>query len=172
MKSKFVVLLLTTVSLYSFCRVAVVYYNRHKGLGAVHAQAKAGALMPVRLIITDLDIDVPIFESEIFEGEWEAFDEGISYLKTSPLPGAKGNSILYGHNWPNLLQNLNNIQVGMEIQVVFNDSQVRVFEFQDKFSITADQTHVLTNSEYSKLTIYTCDGFLDSKRFVVTAVPI
>ena len=35
--------------------------------------------------------------------------------------------------------------------------------------VTPDQTHILAPSDDRRVTLYTCTGFLDRKRFVVTA---
>ena len=171
MTSKFVTILLVIISVFSFSRFFYLYNKRHKDLSSGYVNVEEDILTPVRFIIKDLDIDLPVYQSEIFEGVWQDTEEGISYLKTSPLPGDIGNSVMYGHNWENILGNLNNIKIETEIEITFSDGQIRVFKFDDKFEVTVDQTHVLNQSDHPKLTIYTCDNFLDSKRLVVTAVP-
>ncbi len=171
MKLKLITILLIVITLVSFYEVVVIYHKRHRDLSSNYVQVEAGTLTPVRFVIKDLNINLSVYESEIFEGEWQDSEEGISYLKTSPLPGDEGNSIMYGHNWENILGNLKDIQQDAEIEITFSDGESRIFKLQDKFEVTADQTHILSNSDYPKLTIYTCDDFLDSKRLVVTAVP-
>jgi sortase (surface protein transpeptidase) len=54
--------------------------------------------IPVELSIADLNIYLPIKQATISDGKWEASHDAISYLISSPIPGEKGNSILYGHN--------------------------------------------------------------------------
>ena len=171
MKSKLINIFLLAIAVFSFYRVYSIYETRHRDLSGIVVQVEKGVFTPVRFVIKDLGIDLPIFESEIFEGEWEDTKEGISYLKTSPLPGDVGNTIMYGHNWENVLKNLRHISKDSKIEITFSDGQVRTFVFNDKFDVTTDQIHILDQSNYPKLTIYTCDNFLDSKRLVVTALP-
>jgi len=45
------------------------------------------------------------------------------------------------------------------------------FIVKESYSVTPDQSHILTQTADVRLTLYTCDGFLDLKRFVVIASP-
>src|SRR5437763_330982 len=60
-------------------------------------------IMPNRLTISSVNIDLPILPAGIHNGAWETTTDGVSYLTASPLPGEVGNSILYGHNWQSLI---------------------------------------------------------------------
>ena len=128
-----------------------------------------GEVAPLVLEIPDVEIKVPVSTAQIQNGLWEYSEEGISYLRDTPLPGEQGNSILYGHNWPNLLGSLNKVEVGDKIRVKFSDYTEKDFEVKYRYVVTPDQTHVLNPSEDSRITLYTCTGFLDSKRLVVVA---
>ena len=85
-----------------------------------------------RIIIPSLNMDLEIFPARIIRSSWETTTQGISHLSSSPIPGEKGNSILYGHNWTNLLGNLTKIRPGDTINIVYNNSQPQV---QDKILI-------------------------------------
>ncbi len=171
MKFKFLIVSLLLITVASFYEVFVIYSNSHKDLSQNYVQAPPDPPTPVRFIIKNLDIDLPIFETEIVDGVWEDSENGVSYLQGSPLPGDVGNSIMYGHNWANILGGLKNIKSGDQIEIVLSNGEVRIFNFRDMFDVTVDQTHILSESDYPKLTIYTCDSFLDAKRLVVTATP-
>ena len=94
---------------------------------------------------------------------------GLSYLSSSPIPGEWGNSILYGHNWPNLFGPLKKIQKGDPVEVELSSGQTRTFEVVMTDTVTPNQTHILSKTDDVRLTLYTCTGFLDRNRFVVTA---
>ncbi len=133
--------------------------------------ASSSNLIPVRIIIPSQKIDEGIYGAKITNGQWETTDKGISYLLSSPVPGARGNSILYGHNWISLLGKLTNMKPGQTIQIVLNNGQTRTFVIQFTSVVDPNETHILAQTKDSRITIYTCTGFLDSKRFVAVATP-
>ena len=126
---------------------------------------------PKGIIIKDLQISLPLIPSKFENGIWESTNKGVSYLLSSPIPGEKGNSILYGHNWPNLLGNLTKAKKGQIISIKFENGRQTDFFIENIIVVAPDQTQILSPSANPKLTLYTCTGFLDNKRFVVTAIP-
>ncbi len=124
---------------------------------------------PEEILIPDVNINLPILPSKIDNGKWSATTKGVSYLTTSPLPGEKGNSILYGHNFPNLLGNLNKIKPGQKIVIKYTDGNVKEFVVKFTLEVSPKQTNILETTDDNRITLYTCSGFLDSKRFVVIA---
>lgn len=129
----------------------------------------AHTLEPKTLVIRDLGLELPIFPARVEGRKWKASTKGVSFLSTSPIPGKKGNSVLYGHNWPNLLGNLVKIKPGQEMEVWFNDNSIEKFVVKTTQIVTPEQTSILDPSDDKRITLYTCTGFLDRKRFVATA---
>ncbi len=127
-------------------------------------------VVPVRIIIPSLKIDNGIYPAKINNGKWEVTTKGISYLLSSPVPGGSGNSILYGHNWPSILGNLSKIKPREKIEIVMSNGQKKVFIVQFTSVVDPSQTHILSQTNDNRITLYTCTGFLDSKRFVATAI--
>lgn len=123
-------------------------------------------VVPVALKIKSAGIDVPILSSHKI---WEEKAKSAVYFSKTPLPGKTGNSVIYGHNWPNLLGNLNKAKTGDVVEIYFNDGSTVEFKIIQKVNVSADQTHILNQTKDSRLTIYTCSGILDSKRLVVVA---
>lgn len=134
-------------------------------------EAGAGNTWPVALVIKELNIELPVFPTVLEDGRWETTSEGVSYLVGSAIPGEIGNSILYGHNWPNLLGRLLQADQGQEIVIVSSAGEVKRFVIIETAVVTPNQTHVLGQTKDIRLTVYTCTGFLDRKRFVVMAAP-
>jgi LPXTG-site transpeptidase (sortase) family protein len=125
--------------------------------------------LPAGLIIDRVDIWVPLIPSTIQSGQWETTAKGVSYAKNYTIPGQKGNAILYGHNWSNILGNLYKVKPGDEIQIVYTNSVKKVFEVQTTQEVSPTDVSILNNTEDARITLYTCSGFLDTKRFVVVA---
>lgn len=125
---------------------------------------------PEYIEIPALHINLPIYPSTIHNNVWETTTEGVSYWTRSPAPGEKGNSILYGHNWTSLLGNLIYSQPGQEIIIEYKDRTKRRFIIDKTAIVPPSQIHILEPSSDTRITIYTCAGFLDSKRFVAVAL--
>jgi len=128
-----------------------------------------GKTQPLAITLPTLKKTLPIFPAIVSKDSWQTSPSGVSYLSSSPLPGEKGNSILYGHNWPNLLGSLAKMKPGDRIEIAFSDGSIREFVVAYTTTVNPGQVEILKDSEDSRLTLYTCTGFLDSKRFVVTA---
>jgi LPXTG-site transpeptidase (sortase) family protein len=126
-------------------------------------------VIPVSLKIQSAGIEVPILSSHKI---WEERAKSAVYFSKTPLPGKQGNSVIYGHNWPNLLGNLNKAKKGDLVEVYFNDGSTEKFKIIQKVNVSADQTHILNQTKDSRITIYTCSGILDTKRLVVVAVKV
>lgn len=126
-------------------------------------------LRPIGLKIDSINLNLAITGSEIKNNKWEASVNSVSHLKTSPIPGEKGNSILYGHNWPNLLGDLNKVKPGDKITIIYDDNSTNSFEVEYLTKVGPEDSSILKASEDNRITIYTCTGFLDLQRLVVVA---
>ncbi len=127
------------------------------------------AIQPIGLKISAIDLALSITPAEIKNNKWQAFPNAISYLKTTVVPGAKGNSVLYGHNWPNLLGDLKKVKPGDNINIIYSDNSSKDFEVEFITKVLPSETSILKDSPDNRITLYTCAGFLDSERLVVIA---
>lgn len=126
-------------------------------------------LSPIGIQIDSQKLTLNITSAEIKNNNWEASTTGISHLKSSVLPGEIGNSVLYGHNWPNLLGSLDKMKIGDKITIIYSDNSKKDFEVEYIKEVTPSETSILAPSEDKRITLYTCSGFLDTKRLVVVA---
>lgn len=124
---------------------------------------------PVEIIIPAINLDLPIIPAKLEKGKWEATTKGVSWLSSSPMPGIEGNSILYGHNWPNLLGNILKLKPGQIIKIKFSDGLEKLFVIDSTVTVSPNDVNILKPSKSAQVTLYTCTGFLDNKRFVVVA---
>lgn len=127
-------------------------------------------LKPVRIQIKDLGINLHLYPAGMKNYRWESTTKGVSYLTSSPLPGEEGNSILYGHNWQNLLGNLRKAKPGQMIQIFFDNGTEKTFTIEGTATVSPSQTSVLDQTRDKRITLYTCTGFLDQKRFIAVAI--
>lgn len=130
-----------------------------------------GQNYPIFIEFKQLRLKLPVTPKNVTEGKWDDPGTSVGYWVDTPLPGQTGNSVMYGHNWPNLLANLPKTAESDTITVGFADGTNKDFEVQATYTVTSEQIHILSQSTDPRLTIYTCTGFLDFKRFVVVAIP-
>ncbi len=122
---------------------------------------------PVKIYIPKLERTLDISDGEIVDKRWKVATAGVSYLTTSGQIGKVGNAVIYGHNTINILGGLWRVQNGDFVEVTAQDGKVYKYQIFERREITPDQVDILNQSADSRLTIYTCSGFLDSARFVV-----
>jgi len=126
---------------------------------------------PQAIIIPKSKIDLPVQATRIENKKWPTSEIGVSYLENSGKFGFSGNHVFYGHNWKNLLGNLDKTKVGDEI--IIKSSQSKLYTFRVKYVgvVESGDVSILQDTQKERLTLYTCTGFLDSKRLVVIAEP-
>lgn len=125
---------------------------------------------PVLISIPAIHVQLPIIPSQVKNRQWETTTDGISYLNISPQPGEKGNSIFYGHNFPNLLGGLPKVKPGDEISITFDDNTIKNFLIKYTSIVSPAQVDILKPSHDKRITIYTCIGWFDMKRFVAVGI--
>lgn len=124
---------------------------------------------PIRIIIKNLGIDLPLIPAKIVGKKWETTTKGASYVISSPIPGENGNSIIYAHDWASLFGPLRDATGGEKIEIVFTDKTKKIFVIK-KVSVVSDtESSILAQTKDRRITLYTCTGFLDSQRFVAVA---
>jgi len=125
---------------------------------------------PTGIIIPSIHVWLPVYNASVTNGNWETTNKGVSFLSGSATVGGVGNAIFYGHDWPNLLGNLKNVLPGDTIQIISKTGEEFFYEVSTVQEVTPADVSVLAQTVDSRVTIYTCSGFLDSKRLVVVAL--
>lgn len=127
---------------------------------------------PVRLIITSVKIDLPVTEGSIVDGVWQTTQNGVTHLSISANPGENGNIVIYGHNLRVIFGPLPYVSVGATVKVVTKDETEYFYKVFSKKTVKADDISIAFATPSEVLTLYTCDGPLDSTRFVLQAEPL
>jgi len=135
----------------------------------INPKVKNSKNFPVWITIEDLDINLPVIPAKIEDGKWETTHDGASYLISSPVPGDKGNSVIYGHNWTKLFGNLVNAKSKQDIKIGYKDGSQKRFVVYSTSTVSPSDSSVLAQTKTERITLYTCTGFLDTQRFVVAA---
>lgn len=145
-----------------------IAFNRSSPSISATNFAKSEEFLPVRLQVGEL-IEIEIEPAKFEHNEWIISDKKVSYWTGSALPGWVGNTVLYGHNKKEILGNLNSSKVGDQITITVKNGQVFSYTIEEMKEVTPDQIQYIFPTNEQVLTIYTCSGWLDSKRLVVRA---
>ncbi len=124
---------------------------------------------PATLDIPDHQIHLAIVPSSIVNGEWQVTTQGVSMLTPSPSDPVKKGPILFGHDWPVLLGRMRQAVIGQKITLTYGDGKVKTYLITSIFKVAPNHVDILSMAKPDTLLIYTCDGVLDSQRFVVLA---
>ena len=125
---------------------------------------------PTRIIIPRLVIDIPVRESRVVGGYWEVSETTASHGIGSGNPGEIGNMVIFAHARAGLFLPLRDIREDDSIYVLTNDRWYR-YRVSETKTVSPDQVEVIRPTSEATLTLFTCSGFLDTKRLVVVAKP-
>ncbi len=124
-----------------------------------------------------LEPNVPSSPESVYQ---KALSKGVAHLKGTPLPGAGGNSIIYGHSGITSLLRFNNpglvftklekIQVGAKIYI-HKDGKTLTYKVMSKKIIPPqDLSTVVKASNIDRITLVTCWPLgVGTKRLIVIA---
>lgn len=163
---------LVALALVSWLGGGYLLWQRHRPLPAPAAVLRPeNSGLPIGIAFPRLGLNLPVYPAKLTGQTWEYSDRGVSFWTDSALPGKRGNSVLYGHNWPNILGRLDEVAVGDAIEISLASGERIRFRVRDKRVVGARQNEILDQTDGAQLTVYTCVGFADRKRLVVVATP-
>ncbi len=121
---------------------------------------------PVRIMIPEIDINLPVKEAKIVNGYWEVFPDSAGFGIGSAYPDEVGNQVIFAHAKKGLFLPLKSAKVGQSIIVLTKDKwyQYKISEIKE---VLPSQVEVIAPTSQSQLTLYTCSGFSDNKRLIV-----
>ena len=133
----------------------------------VSNQKESGS-KPTKLYIPQMSRILYVSDGYVEGDRWVISPTGVSYLTSSALPD-KGNTVIYGHNTADILGGLWRVHEGDYIYVVLSSGDFIKYQVAERREIDPTQVDILNQTDDSRLTLYTCSGFLDTARFVVVA---
>jgi LPXTG-site transpeptidase (sortase) family protein len=132
--------------------------------------SKAVENIPVRIILPKSDIDLSVVPAKIVDGFWETSETDASYGLGSGLPGTRSNTVIFAHAREGLFYNLKYVKSGDSIYVLSKNKWYK-YSVNKITAVYPDQKEVILPTKNETLTLYTCTGFNDEKRLIVTAAP-
>jgi LPXTG-site transpeptidase (sortase) family protein len=138
------------------------------GNGVGENQVAVSSNSPVYIEIDSLGIKLNVVETSIVNGVWEIPENSAGHLNTSSGIGS-GNMVIYGHNKNNIFGPIRWIKNDASVILTGTDGKkynYKVVETKEVFP--SDIGYVMEKNEET-LTLYTCSGIFDSKRFIIIA---
>lgn len=127
--------------------------------------------IPVRIVIPSVSINLPITVAPLIGGYWQTSDSSASFGEGSSVPGGGGNTVIFAHAKEGLFLPLKNVRHGDTVYV-YTQNKWFSYEINDIKEVTPNDVYVVKPTNDERLTLFTCSGFFDTKRLVVTARPI
>jgi LPXTG-site transpeptidase (sortase) family protein len=124
---------------------------------------------PVFISIPTVNIKLQVSESEINNGIWEISETGVSHLDKSGNPGGGNNIVIYGHNKNSLFGPIRWLKAGDLIELTDSKNNIFSYKVVNTFTASPDEIGYILPKNSEILTLYTCTGILDSRRFIVVA---
>src|SRR3989338_1348336 len=124
---------------------------------------------PTRIVISALNINIPVKDANIISGFWEVFPDSAGFGLGSAYPEEAGNTVIFAHARQGLFLPLKDIRAGENI-LVLTSAAWYSYTVREIKEVLPSQTEVIAPTAESILTLYTCSGYADSKRLIVTAV--
>ena len=124
--------------------------------------------VPTRVFLPSLKVDLEVVPGRIINDVWEVSETKANYLVGSGVVAKPGNMVIYAHKRPELFASLHKIEVGNQVVVESRDL-VAIYNVVDEFETHAGDLGIVDDSDTTELTLYTCNRWDDSTRYVVKA---
>ncbi len=122
---------------------------------------------PAKIGIEKINLDLPLSLGSVENGYWILSNDNIMYIPPTNSTG----TIIYGHNKAHLFKNLSKLKTGDTFNITNNFQSVTQYQIYQIDTVSPDQINSL-ETDQSQIVLYTCTGFLDTKRLVIKAKPI
>ena len=127
--------------------------------------------LPVFIKIDSVKVNLPVIESSIVNGVWQIPSEGAGHLSSSSDIGL-GNMVIYAHNKNSLFGPIRWIKKDSLIEIIGQDGKPYHYQVTETRVVNPDRIEYVLPKAEEILTLYTCTGLFDSKRFIVLAKKI
>ncbi len=126
-------------------------------------------IKPVYIKAYPVGVDTDIKDSVIDNGIWTINPGSANYLLGSAGLGDGGNIVIYGHNRNDIFGPLRWVKTGAIISLTGSDEKIYRYEVIKTDIVSPNNLEYIKPATDEILTLYTCIGILDSKRFIVVA---
>ncbi len=128
-------------------------------------------LLPVKIKLPS-GKHINLVRTELSDGTWYVDNTMGNYLSESAGLGTGGNVVIYGHNYPHIFGSLDELKTGEWISVTDQNQNEHTYRIEHITEVNPSDISWIQQTMEPTLTLYTCSGFLDSKRLIVRAIAI
>ena len=125
--------------------------------------------VPILLKTPSLGFNLKVEETGIMNGEWQVPVSNLGHLAVSARPGEGDNIVIYGHNKKSIFGKLGQMKAGDIVVVESEEGKEWEYQVIEKIVVNPDRMDLVGKTDEEILTLYTCTGWLDSKRLIVRA---
>jgi sortase A len=125
-------------------------------------------LIPQRVLIPNLSLDVEVKPAKVVSGFWEVFEDKASFGLGSADPGETGNTVIFAHARKGLFLPLEKISKETKIYVLTSKGWFS-YKVSEIKKVSPNDISIIEPTQDETLTLYTCSGFADSQRLIVVA---
>ncbi len=124
--------------------------------------------IPIRVVIPRISINLAITPARVVDGAWEIPETTAAFGLGSAPPTVVGNTVIFAHARKELFGPLRSVKAGDDVYI-FTSERWFAYKVQEIKTVLPNQVEVLQATSERTLTLYTCSGFADTKRLIVTA---
>lgn len=154
----FGVLLMLIFVAWRFYQVRILSFNIKE-----ITQVEYSGINPSHIKAYPVGVDIDIKPAVINNGVWPIFNDSAGYVVNG------NNLIIYGHNKNNIFGPIRWMKVDNQIELMSTDGDLFKFKVITTDIVEPNNLNYIQKTSDETLTLYTCTGFLDSKRFIVVA---
>lgn len=152
------ILLLSIFFIWRYHQVRILSFNTKE-----IAKVNYSGIKPIHIKAYPVGVDVDIKPAVIINGVWPVFPDRAGYTVND------NNLIIYGHNKNDIFGSIRWIKLGAKIEITGSDNKTYFYEVIKIDTVNPDNLSYIQPTVTETLTLYTCTGFLDTKRFIVIA---
>ena len=139
-----------------------------RNLAELEAQLKKG-VKPVKITIPAVNLSLDVAEAVLVNGKWQVWEGKANHLATSANPGGGGNIVIYGHNKNSVFGPIRWLTVGQEVELTNEKGKTFSYKIDQTVEVEPSEISYVSAKNVELLTLYTCSGLFDTKRFIVIA---
>ncbi len=132
------------------------------------SQTADDAVVPEKIIIPSVNIDLEVKRSPIENGYWVVYEDSAAWGEDSGTLGKPGNVVVFAHAREGQFLPLKDIKANEPVYLIADsvNYEYLIMEIKEVFP---DEIEVVAPTTDETLTLYTCSGFQDEKRLIVVA---
>jgi len=127
------------------------------------SQTEEIGFSPVYIKSYPVGVDVEVIPAKIENNIWPVYDKKAGYIINGK------NLIIYGHNKNDILGPIRYVVAGSSIILLDSSKNEYMYEVIKTDIVDPGNLKYIENTNEEQLTVYTCTGIFDSKRFIVVA---